>query len=111
MIGPLQYRINRGTALKWIQSMRSTEWLHDGAQLSYMGPDDVTYGSAEGVLAAIAEPNPSVAWDGVSHRYDGQQFFLSNGLKKRLKVKGTLPDFESFDKAIESAEEMLAHFQ
>jgi len=110
MIGPPQYRINRGTALKWIDAMANTEWKFDPAQLSFCWDGEI-YGSPEGILASIAEPNPALAWDGMSHLYDGEQFVLSNELRKRLKVKGTLPYFESFLDAKISIEYMLASFE
>jgi hypothetical protein len=109
-IGPIQYRINRGTAIKWLYLLENPPWGFDSAQLSFVGTDEQTYGSPEGLLASIALPNPTIAWDGMSHLYDGEQFYLSVELRKRLKVKGTIPDFYSFSEAANSVKLMLSHF-
>jgi hypothetical protein len=110
MTEPPPFRINRGTALSWIAALENTVWQFDESQLSYLGKDGVTFGCSEGILARIAEPDPPFAWDGCSHLYDGQQFYLSDGMKKRLKVKGTIPEYLSFALAITGVKEMLAYF-
>ena len=109
-IGPIQYRINRGTAIKWLALLENPPWKFDCAQLSFVGGDGGVYGSPEGLLAAIACPNPTWAWDETSHLYDGEQFCLSAELRKRLKVKGTIPDFSSWSEAAVSVKQMLSHF-
>lgn len=97
--GPPQFRINRGTSLKWINLLSSTQWICDPAQLSYI-IDDVIYGSAEGLLASIAEPEPKLAWDGVTHLYDNSQFSISLSMAKSLKLKGFIPEYSSFEQAL-----------
>jgi hypothetical protein len=109
-IGPIQYRVNRGTALKWLSLLENPPWEFDCAQLSFVGRDGEVHGSPEGLLAAIACPNPTWAWDETSHLYDGEQFYLSAELRKRLKVKGAIPDFYSFTEAANSVKQMLSHF-
>ena len=106
--GPIQFRLNQGTAKLWRTLLINTGWKYDCGQLSFSGPEGV-FGSAEGLLASIAEPTPATAWDGVSHLYDGEQFFISVNLAKRLKLRGTLPDFKSFECALVCLDEMAAH--
>jgi len=110
LIGPMQYRVNRGTAIKWLALLENPPWEFDCAQLSFVGIDGEVHGSPEGLLAAIACPNPTWAWDETSHLYDGEQFYLSVELRKRLKVKGILPEFSSWSEAAISVKQMLSHF-
>lgn len=109
MFGPPSYRINKGTCLKWIEMMENTNWCFDPAQLSFIIGAQI-YGSPEGILASLAEPEPKLAWDRVSHLYGDSQFKLTLDLCKRLKVKGSLPEFTSFEAAISDATLMLASF-
>ena len=107
--GPIQFRLNQGTAKKWRALLEGPPWQFDSAQLSFDGPDGKTYGSPEGLLARIACPEPDKAWDGVSHLYDGEQFYLSSGMAGRLKLRGTLPEFASFGAALWWLDQMAAH--
>lgn len=109
LYGPSQFRLNQGTAKKWRVLLRNTTDTFDSGQLSFTGPDGNVYSSPEGLMASIAEPNPAVAWDGVSLLYDGEQFFISQQLAKRLKLRGTLPDFKSFAHALFLLDHMAAH--
>jgi hypothetical protein len=60
-IGPIQYRVNRGTAIKWLSLLENPSWEFDCAQLSFVGTNGQTYGSPEGLLASISLPNPAIA--------------------------------------------------
>lgn len=106
--GPIPFKINKGTALKFIKALEETDWIFDPCQLSFEAGGKV-YGSPEGILAKIAEPNPTLAWDGVSHLYDGEQFYLTDNLKKRLKFKGTIPETYNFVETAELVRYMLDH--
>lgn len=108
MIGPIPFRLNQGTARKWRSLLVNTPWAFDAGQLSFKVGGKI-YGSPEGLLASIACPEPDLAWDGVSHLYEGAQFFLTPAQSERLKLRGTLPDFPTFDAAISMLDEMAAH--
>ena len=104
----IQFRLNRGTAKKWRQALLDTDWVFDPTQLSFMF-DGRVYGSPEGILARIVEPEPKFAWDGASHLYDKAQFYITHGMALSLKLKGTLPEFSSFADAIHAIDEMATH--
>lgn len=106
--GPPQFRLNQGTAKKWRALLATTDWRFDAGQLSFAAGKD-TYGSPEGLLASIAQPVPATAWDGASHLYDGSQFYITDAMKRRLKLRGTLPEFESFGHALWYLDQMAAH--
>ena len=107
--GPPQFRMNRGTALKWLDALRQTDWQFDPGQLSFNGPQGV-YGTPEGLLARFLDPSPVTGWDGVSHIYNGAQFYLSDAARKRAKVQGRMPEFRSFADAIAAIENMVDHY-
>lgn len=106
--GPAPFRLNKGTALKFIKVLEETDWTFDPCQLSFE-VDGVTYGSPEGLLARIVEPSPKLAWDGLSHMYDGEQFYLTDNLKKRLKFRGSIPETYNFNDVKRLVEYMLDH--
>lgn len=89
--------------------MTATTWHHDLSQLSFVCNDKI-YGSPEGLLASIAQPEPTLAWDGTSHLYNGKQFFIGKEMAKQLKLTGTIPEYTSFDEAILGAKWMLEQF-
>lgn len=107
--GPIPFRLNQGTAKTWRALLENPPWRFDPAQLSFVGSEGDTWGSPEGLLASIAYPEPETAWDGVSHLYDGAQFHLSPHVAARLKLRGTLPEFASFEHALWYLDEMAAH--
>lgn len=99
MYGPLQFKINRGTGLKWLDLMENTDWVFEGSQLSFEF-DGKTFGSPEGILASIVYGKEvTLSWDGSSHLYAGNQFYIDSEGLKRLKVKGKIPEFDSFEEA------------
>lgn len=108
-IGPVQFRLNQGTAKKWRAALIETDWLFDPSQLSYSRPDGYVYGCQSGILAEIADQNPATGWDGHSRLYDGEQFYISTQSAKRLKLQGSLPDFEGFDDAVYWVDTMASH--
>lgn len=111
LYGPPQFRLNRGTAKKWRELLLNNTFYYDPAQLSYIDSNNNIYYNAEGLLASIVQPIPDIAWDGVSHLYDGKQFYLSMMIKDKIKLRGTLPDFSSFDHALWYLEQVIKHFQ
>jgi hypothetical protein len=84
--------MNRGSALKWVQELESTDWVYDWCQLRY-DHDGKKLGSPFGVLANFLDPSGwKLAWDGVSYTWHGSQFTLSTEFLKRIKMKHNIYD-------------------
>ena len=104
---PQPFNINRGTALKLIAALRSGEYRPAPEQLGFTY-GGVSYRNFEGVLCEVVRSPKTIAWDGVSALFDGEQFYAPNSALRAAKVKGSLPDFASFERAADVLEYMLA---
>lgn len=79
--------MNRGSALKWIEALETTDWVYDCCQLRF-DAHGVTYGSAFGVLANFLDPEGwQRDWDLVSYTWHGSKFEPTTDALKRVKMK------------------------
>ena len=81
--------MQRGTALKWADALRSTDAHYAKGQLGYT-IGQTRYLSPMGVLADFLDPNGwTLGWDGVSLLWRGSQFVLPADARKSCKMKTT----------------------